>query len=183
MTLDVNPRRSPWATSSTASVLRLNHRCKAETENARLPSNAYPDLKFIRKSVPIRDVAEQLGLRIIGNNMHCWRPDNHQHGDRTASVGLQQRKNIARCFVCDARALSPIDLVMSVLGLDLRGAVQWITSRYTVPANPKGKHITHLERWPERLRVGTGPAFEMLIRSGIWSSLTPAQRSVLPVLE
>ena len=166
-----------------ASVLRLTHRCKAEIVSARLPSSAYLDLEFIRKSVPIRDVAGQLGLRIVGKNVHCWRPDNHQHGDRTASVGLQKRGNRAMCFVCDPKALSPIDLVMSVLRLDFRQAVQWITSRYEVPAAPKGKHIARLQRWPERFRVGTGSAVEMLIRSGIWASVTPAQRSLLPVLE
>ena len=137
----------------------------------------------MRESVPIRDVAEQLGLRIVGNMVHCWRPENHQHGDRTASVGLQRRRNKAKCFVCDERTLSPIDLVMSVLGLDLRAAVQWITSRYDVPAAPKGKHIEHPERWPERFHVGRGSAVEVLIRSGIWASLTPAQRSLVPVLE
>jgi len=134
--------------------------------------------------VPIREVAEALGLRLAGNMVHCWRPENHKNGDRTPSVGLQQRRNKAKCFVCDALPLSPIDLVMSVLRLDdLREAGQWFTSRYDVPAAPKGKHIEHSERWPERFRVGTGSAVEMLVRSGIWASLTPAQRSLVPVLQ
>ena len=125
----------------------------------------------------------QLGLRVVGNMVHCWRPENHQHGDRTPSVGLDRRANRAKCFVCDERTLSPIDLVMSVLGLDVRAAVQWITSRYDVPAAPKGRHIEHPERWPERFRVGAGSAGDMLVRSGIWASLTPAQRSLVRVLE
>lgn len=137
----------------------------------------------MRDSVPIRDVVGQLGLRIVGNTLHCWRPENHQHGDRTASVGLQQRRNRVKCFVCDGRSLSPIDLVMSVNGLDFLSAVHWFTLHYQVPAAPKGKHIAHQERWPERFRVGTGPPGEMLVRSGIWASLTPAQRSILRVLE
>ena len=151
--------------------------------NTRLPTLAYPDLKFIRESVPIRDVAEQLGLRVVGNMVHCWRPEKHQHADRTPSVGLNRRANRAKCFVCDALQLSPIDLVKSVLGLDVRAAVKWITSRYSVPAAPKGKHIEHPERWRERFRVGTGSAVEVLVRSGIWASLTPAERSLVAVLE
>jgi hypothetical protein len=144
----------------------------------------YPDLEYIRRFVPIREVALQLGLRVAGGMVHCWRPDNHQHGDRTPSVGLQERRNFAKCFVCDERALSPIDLVMSSLGLDLRAAVKWITARYDVPAASRGKHIQHQERWPERFRVGAGTfPFDTLIRSGIWASLTPSQRSILPVLK
>ena len=109
---------------------------------------------------------------------------NHQHSDRTPSVGLQERRNVARCFVCDQRALSPIDLVMSVLSLDLRAAVKWITARYDVPTAPRGKHIQHRNRWPERFRIGAGAfPFDTLIRSGIWASLTPSQRSILPVLQ
>jgi hypothetical protein len=145
---------------------------------------AIPDCKYIRESVPIRDVAGQLRLRVTGSMLHCWRSENHEHGDRTASVGLHQRRNVAKCFVCDARPLSPLDLVMSVLGLDFPAALQWITSRYEVPALVKGEHIQHQERWPERYRVGaSGSALEALIRSGIWASLTPAQCKILPVLE
>jgi hypothetical protein len=143
----------------------------------------YPDLAYIRRSVPIRDVARQLDLRIAGNMVHCWRPQNHQHGDRTPSVGLHVRRNRAKCFVCDARQLSPIDLVMSVLGLNLAAGVQWITSRFDVPPTPKGKHIQHAERWHERFRVGSNDSLQhTLVRSGIWASLTPAQRSIIPVL-
>ena len=72
---------------------------------------------------------------------------------------------------------------MNVCGFDLQAAVQWIASRYKVPDAPKGKHIQHQERWPERFRVGTSSALEMLVRSGIWASLTPAQRSIVPVLD
>jgi len=143
----------------------------------------YADLEYVRRSVPIRAVADRLGLRINGKMVHCWRPDNHQHGDRTPSVGLQERRNIAKCFVCDARALSPIDLVMSVLGADLSGALRWIASRWNVPSIQKGKHLDRTQRWPERFRVGTTDSrLDGLIRSFIWASLTPAERSIFPVL-
>jgi len=116
--------------------------------------------------------------------LHCWRPENHENGDRTPSVGLHFRKNRVKCFVCDAHALSPIDLVMHVRGVELPRAVAWITSRWPVPDLPHGKHVQHGERWPERFRLGTGTsAFEPLIRSGIWSDLAPSDRAILPVLE
>jgi hypothetical protein len=148
-----------------------------------VPHSPYPDLEYIRRSVSIRDVAKRLDLRIAGNMVHCWRPQNHEHGDRTPSVGLHKRHNRAKCFVCDARQLSPIDLVMSVRELKLSAAVQWITSRFNVPPASKGKHIQHVGRWHERFRVGSNDSLQQtLVRSGIWASLTPAQRSMIPVL-
>src|SRR5262249_28282336 len=54
-------------------------------------------------------------------------PENHKHGDRTPSVGIHERRNWVMCFVCDARTLSSIDLVMSVLQVERHAAVQWIS--------------------------------------------------------
>jgi hypothetical protein len=140
-------------------------------------------LDYVRRFVPIFDIATQLDLRIVGSVAHCWRPDNHQHGDRTPSVGLFKRRNRAKCFVCDPKPLSPIDLVMSVLRLDFREALRWLTSRWEIPKAAKGKHIEHQQRWPERFRVVNGSTLGSLIRSGIWASFTPAQCKILPVLE
>lgn len=58
------------------------------------PQITYFDLEYMRRSVPIQRVTEQLGLRTAGNMIHCWRPENHQHGDRTVSVRLQPRRYI-----------------------------------------------------------------------------------------
>ena len=152
--------------------------------NARLPSPAYPDFEYIRESVPIRDVAKRLDLRIVRNMVHCWRPENHQHGDRTPSVGLDSRANRAKCFVCDTKRLSPIDLVMSVQGVGSSAAISWLVAHFEIPNLPKGKHVETKQRWPERFRVGTGVSrIGPLIRFGVWASLTPAERSILPVLE
>jgi hypothetical protein len=72
---------------------------------------------------------------------------------------------------------------MSVRDLDFSAAVQWITSRYEVPTVARGEHIQRSGRWPERYRVAaSGSYLETLIRSGIWATLTPAQRSIVPVL-
>jgi len=48
-----------------------------------------PDMKYINRKVPIAEVARSLDLRLDGaNKIHCWYPERHQHGDRTASVGF-----------------------------------------------------------------------------------------------
>jgi hypothetical protein len=143
-----------------------------------------PDFKHIRERVPIREVASDLGLTISGNTIHCWRPENHQNGDRTPSVGLHVRKNTAKCFVCDSRSLSTIDLVMSVRKVELRAAVRWIAACHPIPNIPKGKHLESKQRWPERYRVGVGASrLDYLVRMGLWASLSPAQRSIVQVLD
>jgi hypothetical protein len=143
----------------------------------------YLDLEYIRKSIPIADVAAELNLHVAGKMVHCWRADNHEHADRTASVGVWGKRNRAKCFVCDPKPLSPIDLVMSVRNVNLKEAVRWIAARWNIPPAPPGRHINHQQRWPEHVRVGTcGSPLELLVRSGVWASLTPAQRSIIPVL-
>jgi hypothetical protein len=144
--------------------------------------NHYPDLTFIKKFVPIREIAIELGLEVSGSSARCWRPDNHQNGDRTPSVGFS-RKNIGKCFVCDDHAWSNVDLVTIVRGCTLREAIEWIAARFPVPQIPKGKHLTTTERWESRSRVGTsGFALENLVRSGLWASLTKSEIAALGVL-
>lgn len=146
--------------------------------------NTVPDLEYIRQRIPVDHVAADLGLRRNGSMFHCWRPENHQHGDRTASVGLYKKKNKLKCQVCDPLPLSVPDLVMSVKNVDIRGAIRWVTSRFPVPSVPKGKHVSHNVRWPERFRVGVSAStLEFVVRSGVWAELTRAQRAILPVLD
>ena len=45
------------------------------------PEITYFELEDMRRSLPIQRVAEQPGLRTAGNMIHCWRPENHQHGE------------------------------------------------------------------------------------------------------
>jgi hypothetical protein len=142
------------------------------------------DFDHIRRKVPVREVARELGLTISGNMVRCWRTESHQHGDRTASVGLHIRKNTAKCFVCDSRPLSTIDLVMSVRKVELREAGRWIAARHSIPTIPKGKHVHAKQRWPERYRVGVGDSrLDYFVRMGLWAALSPAERSILKVLD
>lgn len=139
-----------------------------------------PDMEFIRREIPIAEVAKGLGLRVSSNTAHCWRTDHHQHGDRTASISF--RKNKATCYVCDSRPLSTLDLVIVHEGFDLLDATRWICARWDVPAVAKGKKLVRSERWSKG-RVGLSRfPFESLIRSGFWASLDDAARAVLPAL-
>jgi len=142
-----------------------------------------PDVRYIKTRIPVADVALELGLEVFdGRMMRCWRPENHQHGDRTPSVGIDPRRNRVRCFICDPRAYSAIDLVQKILGCDTRDAINWIAARFEVPSIPKGRHLPKADPFRSVSRVGLGGSLEQVIRSGLWANLTPSERSILPVL-
>lgn len=146
-----------------------------------LPRVGLPDMEFIRSKVLITEVAGGLGLKLSGRNAaHCWRTEQHQHGDRTASISF--RKNKATCYVCDSRPLSTLDLVIAHEGFDLLAATRWICARWDVPTVAKGKKLIKSERWRSgRVGVSRFP-FEYLVRSGFWASLDDATRAILPAL-
>lgn len=142
-----------------------------------------PDFQHIRTKIPIVAVARELGLIVNGYRARCWRPESHRNGDADPSVRFQKDKNTGRCFICDPHTWSTIDLVMSVLGCELPAAISWFTERYSVPLLPKGAHVKKREAWNPRFRSGdTRTVVEMLVRSGLWSTLSHAERSILPVL-
>jgi hypothetical protein len=145
-----------------------------------------PDISWIKKHVPVREVAKALGLRIRRGKAQCWRIENHRHGDSDPSLSFFEKRNRCRCFVCDMRGgHSNIDLVMGVLGCELSSGVQWIAERFTVPNIKVGRPVGSSDAQgcpPYRVGV-SGSEWEVIIRSGLWGQLTPAERSILPVLD
>ncbi len=68
-------------------------------------------------------------------------------------------------------------------GCDLRQAALWIAARFDVPALPKGVHVRKREGYYPRFRAGDiDTVVELLVRSGLWCTLSHAERSILPVL-
>jgi len=140
-----------------------------------------PSLEFIKKHVPIADVARLLDLRVDSSTAaHCWRIGNHQHGDRTASVWFSKRTNRGQCKVCDRHSWSNIDLTQLVLSCSTAEAIQWIAARFDVPHIQK-KHLSKNGQ-PTLSRVGCGSHFEGLVRSGLWASLSGPEAKLLIVL-
>ena len=95
---------------------------------------------------------------------------------------LHWRHNRVRCFVCDDWEYSSIDLVQKVKGLDTRGAINWIAARFPVRPIPKGRHLRKPDPFSSVFRCGLGGTLESVIRSGLWASLTAAEKAVLPAL-
>jgi len=127
------------------------------------------DLDWLRKNVPILDIARELDLEVMGNRSRCWRTENHRNGDADPSLRFHVGKNRARCFVCDKiGGCSNIDLVMKVLNCGFREALAWISGRFVVPAAPPGKHVGTRQIWHSSYRAGTtGSSSEPLVRSGL----------------
>ena len=155
-----------------------------QTDNANPPSarRGIPDLRWINRNVSVAEVARALDLRFDGaTKIHCWHPEQHQHGDRTASVGVRRKNNTVKCFVCDNKPMGPVDLAMSVL--DLTGpadAALWIAARFSVPCIPKGKHLKQPARPP--VRAGFEGDIGILVLSGLWAELSAPARCIVPVL-
>jgi len=139
-------------------------------------------MAFIRRQIPIVEVATSLGMRVVGQNAaHCWRVGAHRNGDRTPSFSFH--RNRAKCHVCDVDALSTIDLVIKYQECSLYEAVTWISARWTIPTIAKNKKLSRPERWKTSSRVGFSAfPLEDMVRSGFWATLDDAARALLPVL-
>jgi hypothetical protein len=141
-----------------------------------------PDFEYIRTKIPIVAVAEELGLKVSAYRARCWRTENHRNGDANPSLSFQKKQNRGMCFVCDLHTWSNIDLVMLYLDCDLRSAISWITQRFTAPAIATGAHIKKREAWYPHFHSGViEDVLTTLVRCGIWSELTHAERSILPL--
>jgi hypothetical protein len=145
-----------------------------------LRGDGIPDMRYISRQVRIVEVARSLDLRLDGRSkIHCWYPDRHQHGDRTASVGIRAGNNTVKCFVCDLKPMGPIDLVMDVLGMAAADAALWIAARFTVPSIPRRRPTP---KPAGSYRVGFEQGLGLLVRSGLWGTLSEAARCIAPVL-
>ncbi len=102
-------------------------------------------MQYIREQVPIREVVDLLGLKRKGNKIHCWRP-GHKHHDANASMGIWRNK--VKCFVCDAKPMSNLDLVAAKLDVPLVEAAEWIAANFSVPVsgNYKGGKTPAINR-------------------------------------
>ncbi len=144
----------------------------------------HPDISWMKKNVPVLEVAKALGMRIRRSRAQCWRPENHTHGDADPSLCFHGRRNRARCFVCDMRGgHSNVDLVMGVLGVDVGSAALWIAERFCVPSVKCGRPQGSLTKQPAPYRIGVrGSELEVLVRSGMFGQLSAPERSIVVAL-
>ena len=72
------------------------------------------------RDLPIEEVAERLGMRVVRHKALCPFHDDHH-----ASLSFKVSKNTFRCFVCGASG-GTIDLVMKYLNKDFKEACRWL---------------------------------------------------------
>ena len=147
----------------------------------KLGETGIPDMAYIRRHVPIADVARELDLRPGANGLiHCWHPERHRNGDSNASASILKTANRIKCFGCDSSLLGPVDLVADVLERTPKDAAVWIAQQFRVPSIPARKHLME----PARIvhQVGLESALGLLIRSGLWAQLSAFAQRLLPVL-
>lgn len=113
--------------------------------------------------------------------IHCWRPENHKHGDSTASVSIWTARNKIKCFVCPVPAMSVVDLTISVLSTDIHGAIRWLDENFKLEYIPKGKHLEPRTK-EQPFQVGHEQPLDLLVSSGIWAGLAAQTQRIVPVL-
>jgi hypothetical protein len=139
-----------------------------------------PDARRINGKLDIRKVAAALEIRRSGNAFHCWKPENHAHGDADPSVRYWRGGNRLRCFVCD-RTFGPVDLAIDLLRMRFVDAVRWIAEKFEVPHIPARKKSERRIVAPGSVLAGEDP-ITFLVRSHVFSQLSAPTRSVAPVL-
>lgn len=78
------------------------------------------------RALPIEQVAEKLGLRVIRHKALC-----PFHSDRHPSLTFNRRRNSYRCFVCGAYG-GPIDLTMRLTDLPFAEAVRYLGQLFDI---------------------------------------------------
>ena len=79
------------------------------------------------RDLPIEEVAERLGMRVVRHKALCPFHDDHH-----ASLSFKVSKNTFRCFVCGASG-GTIDLVMKYLNKDFKEACRWLGAPSHLP--------------------------------------------------
>jgi hypothetical protein len=132
-----------------------------------------PDAKWMRKEIAIADVAHKLGLQGDGRRFDCCR--KHPPGKGRRSLGLHPPSNTMRCFSCDRRSLSTIDLVMEVKGWNVGAAMRWLDENFSgiprVEIHSNGRMHRQNHARPFTL--------QNLFTSPGWMALSPKAKVVL----
>jgi hypothetical protein len=146
-----------------------------------LPSKDLPDMRYINREINILEIARKLDLRVDPcGKIHCWHGEQHQHGDRTASVGVRRSNNTVRCFgCCDSKPMTVLDLVMAIRNFkNVADAAEWIDSRFPVPRIQARKTPMQINTRP----IGLEGPLGLLICSGLWGRLSAPTCVIAPVL-
>lgn len=153
------------------------------SEPQKVAEFVVPDAQYIRRELPVSEVAVKLGLDVRGRWVRC--PQDRAHWAR-----IWLRKNTVKCFSCRCRPMTTIDLAVHVLQADVNQAIQWIAARFDVPK--RRRRITRNLRGITRRLYTDYPAckrprhlelsIDTLRRAPFWAHLTPTARRLAAYL-
>lgn len=155
--------------------MQKNYRPRRSKKSSR----SVPDAAWIRREIPIADVARALGLQGDGRLFDCPR-EEHPRGKKQRSLSVHGESNTVRCFACDERSLSNISLVMAVNGLDVGGAIRWLAGRF--PGVPLAKVRINGGNVKVTGNGSQNMSLQDLIVSPGWAAFSPAAKIVLTAI-
>ncbi len=110
------------------------------------------DLEALKAANPLPEVLLELGVAVENNRFRCLNPQNHKHGDRTASVTIWPERGFFKCWVCPDFKGDVIDLLKQIKGITFREAVRYLENR-----SPGGAPIHRQRTPPSRTPVASKP--------------------------
>jgi hypothetical protein len=137
-----------------------------------------PNSRACREMIPISEVMRLLAIEPgAGGMWRCWRTENHNHGDRTPSMSIVPGHNRVKCFVCDRRSLSTVQLVMDHEGLDCTDAFKMAGGKVLRSGPTYGQpqcRIESAQSGMERGRQGSSDPAQIRLPKLYFSLKTPS---------
>jgi|SRR5579875_615926 len=139
-----------------------------------------PDATWLRREISIAEVARKLGLECDGSGrkFKCWRI--HRGGETQWTLSLHAKTNTLRCFKCDSRSMSNIDLVVAVQSCDVGRAIRYLAA--LCPGAPRRDVLARRDRVRYSLLRGTMMSLQDIILSHGWAALSPGPKIVLTAI-
>ena len=114
------------------------------------------DLEKMKQEIPIKALAQELGIETRHNSAKCFNSIGHGRGDKNRSLSfkISNKDNYFKCFGCNIGG-SVIDLEMLVTGKDKKTAIQDLASRYGFSKSTAGQVIQKVKyiETPEPVRT------------------------------
>jgi len=73
----------------------------------------------------------------MGKMLRCWRP-GHTTGTARQGMGIDSAQQV-KCFLCDDRQLSNLDLVAEHEGISLQQAAEWMLTASPCPRQARAR--------------------------------------------
>jgi hypothetical protein len=125
----------------------------------------------------VADVAYRLGLKGDGRKFDCFR-ETHPSDKPRRGLSVNGKTNTLKCFGCNGKPLSTIDLVMEMHGCDVGAAIRWLAGCYpSVPmAKVKASGAIKQSNYKSEMTL------QDLVLSPGWAAMGLSERAIITAL-